>query len=51
MESTENEPITQLERDTAAYYRNMSEEEAKAERELESAIVGAAADIDVDGEE
>jgi hypothetical protein len=50
MGSTENKPMT-LERDTAAYFKNMSEDEARAERELENAIVGAAADIDVDGEE
>jgi hypothetical protein len=34
--------MMQLERDTAAYYENMSEEEAIAERELEKAIVEVA---------
>jgi hypothetical protein len=47
----EKRPTTQLERDVAAYYKNMPEDEAKAERELESAIAGAAADVDVDTEE
>ena len=40
-----------LEQETAEYFNNMSEEEAKAERELESAIAGASANIDVDAEE
>ncbi|MGD0990789.1 MAG: hypothetical protein ABR874_23540 [Candidatus Sulfotelmatobacter sp.] len=39
-----------LERDTAAYYENMTEEELKAERELEDAIAGAAKGIDFDNE-
>ena len=30
--------LSQLERDTAAYYENMSEEEAREERELEAAL-------------
>lgn len=50
MESTEKGPMTQLECDTAAYYKNMSEDELRAERELENAIAGAAAGIDVDTE-
>ena len=41
---------TQLELDTAAYYENMSEEEAQAERELEAALASAAAGIDFDQE-
>jgi hypothetical protein len=43
--------MTQLELDTAAYYQNMSEEEAKAERELENAITGTVPGIFVDGKE
>jgi hypothetical protein len=43
--------MNQLERDTAAYYENMSEEEARAERELENAIIRTAKDVDMDGEE
>ena len=30
--------LSQLERDTAAYFENMSEEEAREERELEVAL-------------
>jgi hypothetical protein len=30
--------LAQLERDTATYFENMSEEEARAERELEAAL-------------
>jgi hypothetical protein len=40
----------QLERDTAAYYENMTEEELKAERELEDALADAAKGIDFDNE-
>jgi hypothetical protein len=43
--------MNQLERDTAAYFENMTEEEAKAERELEQALAGAAKEIDFDSEE
>jgi hypothetical protein len=43
--------MTQLERDTAAYYKNMSEEEAIAERELEKAIAEAAPRFVEDREE
>jgi len=42
---------TQLERDTAAYFENMTEEDLKAERELEDAIAGAAKGIDIDKDE
>ena len=38
----------QLERDTAAYFDNMTPEQLKAERELEDAIAGAPRGIDVD---
>lgn len=51
MRSSNKRPMTQLERDTEAYYENMTEEELKAERELENAIVGVGTGIDVDGEE
>jgi hypothetical protein len=51
MKSPKKKPMTQLERDTATYNENLSEEEARAESELENAIAGAAAGIDVDGEE
>lgn len=43
--------MNQLERDTAAYWDNMTPEELKAERELEDAIAGAAAAVDLDSEE
>jgi hypothetical protein len=42
--------VNQLERDTAAYYDNMTPQELKAERELEKAISGAAKGIDFDNE-
>jgi len=51
MKSSKKNQMTQLERDTEAYYENMTEEELKAERELENAIVGAGTAVDVDGEE
>lgn len=41
---------TQLERDTAAYYENMSEEEAREERELEAALAASAEGINFDEE-
>lgn len=37
---------TQLELDTAAYFANMSEEEARADRELEAALAGCASGVD-----
>jgi hypothetical protein len=43
--------MTQLERDTAAYYESMSEEEAIAERELEKAIADAAPGMVADRKE
>jgi len=42
--------MNQLERDTAAYFDNMTPEQLKAERELEDAIAGAAKRIDFDNE-
>jgi len=51
MKSSKKNRMTQLELDTAAYYQNMSEEEAKAERELENAITGTVTGIFVDGKE
>ena len=42
--------MNQLERDTAAYFDNMTPEQLKAERELENAIAGAANGIDFDEE-
>jgi hypothetical protein len=51
MKSPKKKRMTRLERDTAAYYENMSEEEATAERELENAIAGAASTIVTDCEE
>jgi hypothetical protein len=40
--------MNQLERDTAAYFDNMTPEQLKAERELEDAITRAPRGIDVD---
>jgi hypothetical protein len=40
--------LSQLERDTAAYFENMSEEEAREERELEAALAASALGIDID---
>jgi hypothetical protein len=40
-----------LERDTAAYFDNMTEEELKEENELARALAGAASGIDFDAEE
>ncbi len=40
-----------LQRDTAAYFANMSEEEAAEERKLEDALCQSANAIDVDQEE
>jgi hypothetical protein len=48
MKSSKKKPMNQLERDTAAYYDNMTPEQLKAERELEDAIAGAPRGIDVD---
>jgi hypothetical protein len=42
---------SQLELDTAAYFENITEEELKAERDLENAIAGPAKAIDFDAEE
>lgn len=42
--------MNQLERDTAAYFDNMTPEQLNAERELEDAIAGAPRGIDVDRE-
>jgi hypothetical protein len=42
---------SQLEHDTAAYFENMTVEELKAERDLESTIAGAAQAIDLDSED
>jgi hypothetical protein len=39
--------MNQLERDTAAYFNNMTPEELKAERELEDAIAETHKGIDV----
>ena len=43
-------PLNRLERDTAAYFDNMTEEQLKEERELEKALAGAAKGIDFDNE-
>jgi hypothetical protein len=42
--------MNQLERDTAAYWDNMTPEQLKAEREPADAIAGAAEGIDFDNE-
>jgi hypothetical protein len=42
--------MNRLERDTAAYWDNMTPEELKAERELEKAIANAGKGIDFDNE-
>jgi len=42
--------MNQLERDTAAYFDNMTPEQLEAERELEDAIAGAGKGIDFDNE-
>ncbi len=42
--------LSQLERDTAAYFEYMSEEEAREERELEAALANSAQGIDFDHE-
>ncbi len=39
---------TQLELDTAAYFANMSEEEARADRELEAALAGSVSGVNFD---
>ncbi|MFZ0770261.1 MAG: hypothetical protein ABR881_05985 [Candidatus Sulfotelmatobacter sp.] len=44
MEQSRNQ--SKLEMDTAAYFENMTEDELKAERDLENAIVSAAEAID-----
>ena len=41
----------ELERDTAAYFENMTAEELKEEHELERAISGAARGVDFDRDE
>ena len=41
---------SQLERDTAAYFENMSEEEAREERELGAALAASAKGINFDEE-
>jgi hypothetical protein len=43
--------INQLERDTAAYFDNMTEEERKEDEELGRALAQAAKGIDFDAEE
>lgn len=43
--------MTPLERATESYFESMTPEQLKAERELENAIAGAGAGIDVDSEE
>ena len=40
--------LSELDRDTAAYFANMTEEEAREERELEVAICSSTFPIDVD---
>ncbi len=40
--------LSQPERDTAACFENMSEEEAREERELEAALAVSARGIDID---
>jgi hypothetical protein len=42
--------FSQLERDTAAYFENMSEEEARQEHELEAVLAASAEGIDFDHE-
>jgi hypothetical protein len=42
--------LSQLERDTAAYFENMAEEQAREECELEAALVASAEGIDFDNE-
>ncbi len=42
--------MNQLERDTAAYFDNMTEEELKEENELGEALAEAAKGIDFDNE-
>ena len=42
---------SQLERDTAAFFANMSEEEAAEERELEDALCQTLFPVDVDRDE
>ena len=51
MKTPKKKLMTPLERATEAYFENMTQEELKAERELEEAIAGAAKGIDVDGDE
>jgi hypothetical protein len=51
MKKPKKKLMTPLECATEAYYENMTEEELKAERQLENAIAGAGSGIDVDGEE
>jgi hypothetical protein len=43
--------MNQLERDTAAYFDNMTEEELKEENELAKALAGAANGIDFEADE
>jgi hypothetical protein len=50
MNSSKKKPMNQLERDTAAYFANMTPEELKAEQELEKAIAETAQGIDFDKE-
>ena len=42
--------LSQLERDTAAYFKNMSEEETREDRELEAALCRTP-QIDIDAAE
>jgi hypothetical protein len=42
--------MNRLERDTAAYFDNMTEENLKEENELAKALAGAAKGIDFDNE-
>ncbi len=44
------EKPSQLERDTAAYFENMTEEEAREEQELEAAMATGAEGIDFNDE-
>jgi hypothetical protein len=44
-------PTNQLERDTAAYFDNMTEEELQEENDLAKALAGAAKGIDFDAED
>jgi hypothetical protein len=46
MKRPKKKPMNQLERDTAAYFDNMTPEELKAEQDLEKAIAGAGIDFD-----